>query len=137
LCESINLPNKIQPEASQEIPVFEGLKNLGNMANLLMQAQDVAEKMKSMRDELSKRRVQGSAGGGMVTCEMAGSLECVSCHIDPALMIADDREVLEDLLTAAINDALTKAKQLHMELMESMPGGLPFSMDAIDEAGPS
>lgn len=117
--------------------MFEGLKNLGNMANLLKQAQEVAEKMKSMRDELSKRRVQGSAGGGMVTCEMAGSLECVSCHIDPVLMIADDREVLEDLLTAAINDALTKAKQMHRELMESMPGGLPFSMDAIDEAGPS
>jgi DNA-binding protein YbaB len=64
-------------------------------------------------------------------------MDCVAFQIEPALLTGDDREVLEDLLTAAVNDALAKAKALQLEQMQLMPGGMPFSLPDMDESNSS
>ncbi len=109
--------------------MFEGLKNLGQMASIMKQAQQIGGRLQGLNDELKTRRVQGTAGGGLVTVEASGLGEVVSCRIDPSL--TSDREMLEELLPAAINNALLKAKQLHAESFQSLTGGM--DMSALNE----
>lgn len=111
--------------------MFEGLKNLGNLGSVLKQAQEMGAKLQGLKDELRSRRAQGSAGGGMVTVEVNGLCEVLSCRIDPSLVKPDDREMLEDLIVAAVNQACLKAKDLHTEAMQSITGGVPGLGDLI------
>jgi len=99
-------------------------KGLGNLGSLLKQAQEIGSRMKAINEELRGRRVSGSAGGGLVEVEVNGVLEVLNCRIDASLMSQGDRELIEDLLTSAVNQALTKAKQLHTEAMRSAAGGM-------------
>ena len=78
----------------------------GNIAGLLQQAQKMQEEMKRAQEELASLEVTGQAGGGMVEVRMNGKHAILSVNIDPAL--ADDVEMLEDLVTAAGNDAVNK-----------------------------
>ncbi len=98
------------------------LKGLGNLAGMLKQAQQMGSRLQSLNDELKSLRATGSAGAGMVVVEVSGAGEVLSCRIDPS--IVGDRELVEDLVPAAVNQALAKARQLHAEAMQSMAGGL-------------
>jgi nucleoid-associated protein EbfC len=103
--------------------VFKGLGNLANMASMIKQAQEMGGKLKQLTEELKLRRAQGSSGGGMVTVETNGLGEVLSCRVDPSLVAGGDRELLEDLLPAAINEALAKSRELHAEAMKSLAAG--------------
>ena len=109
-------------------------KELGNMASMFRQAQQFGGKMEEMSGQLKSRRVTGSAGGGMVEVEANGLGEVLKIRIEPTLT---DREMIEDMLPAAINQASAKAKALHMELMQSITGGmdLPGLNDMISQLG--
>jgi DNA-binding YbaB/EbfC family protein len=112
--------------------MFEGISNL---MSLLKNARQMGGKMQELNEELKKRRVTGSAGGGMVEFEMNGRLEALGCRIDPQLFAQGDRELVEDLILAAVNQAITQGKQLHAELAQSLTGNLdiPGLQDAISK----
>lgn len=101
--------------------MFKGLSNLANLGAIFKQAQEMGARMQSLQNELKSRRVTGSAGAGLVTVEVNGVGEVLSCRIDESL---DDREMLEDLLPSAVNDALAKSKELHAEAMRDITAEL-------------
>lgn len=112
-------------------------KGLGNIASIMKQAQEMGSKMQTMQDELRTKRTTGAAGGGMVEVDMNGLAEVLAVRIDPALVAKGDREMIEDLLPAAINAAQQKAKQLHAEALQQISGGLnlPGLNDALSQLG--
>lgn len=112
--------------------MFDGLKNLGNIASILKQAQEMGSKVGAIKDELRHRRVSGSAGAGLLTVEMNGAIEVVSCHIDPSLLKPEDQEMLEDLLVAATNQALQRAKDMQVDAVKSVTAGLPVPPGMAD-----
>ena len=101
-------------------------KGLGNLGALIKQAQQIGGQMGQITEEMRKRRVTGSAGGGMVEIEVNGLIEVLRCRIDPQLVTQNDRELLEDLITAAINQAIAKGKQMHADAVRDLTGGLPL-----------
>jgi nucleoid-associated protein EbfC len=103
--------------------VFQGLANL---ATLLKQAQHIGGQMDQITEEMRKRRVTGAAGGGMVEVEVNGLMEVLRCTIDPQLVAQNDRELIEDLVVAAVNQAIGKGKQMHAESIRDLTGGLPL-----------
>ena len=78
---------------------------------LMKQAQVMQKKMKQMQEEIAKKEFQGKSGGGIVVVNMTGNGEMNKISIDPSILKADDKEVLEDLVIAAYNDAKAKADQ--------------------------
>lgn len=102
--------------------MFKGLGNLANLGSIMRQAQQMGGRMEQLKEDLKGRRAQGLAGGGMVVIETNGLGEVLRCQIDPS--IAGDRELIEDLVPAAINAALAKSKELHAEAMKSLTAGL-------------
>ena len=118
--------------------MFKGLSNLANVGSMLKQAQEMGSRMKALTEELKTKRVTGSAGGGMVEVDATGAGEILAVRIDPALFSKGDQEMIEDLLPAAVNQALEKGRQLHAEAMKGMTGdiNLPGLSDALaDLAG--
>jgi nucleoid-associated protein EbfC len=105
------------------------LKGLGNLASMLRQAQQFGGKMEAINVRLKSERVTAGTGGGMVEVEANGLGEIVRVSIDPALVERGDREMIEDLLPGAINQAVVKARQLHMEAMQSLTEG--FNMPGL------
>jgi DNA-binding YbaB/EbfC family protein len=103
--------------------VFKGLANIGA---LLKQAQQLGGQMGQLTEEMRRRRVTGSAGGGMVEIEVNGLMEVLRCHIDPQLVAQNDPELLEDLVMAAVNQAISKGKEMHAESLRDLTGGLPL-----------
>lgn len=99
-------------------------KGIANLASLLRNAGDFTGKMEGISQKLQERSVVGSAGGELVQVEMNGLAQVVRVSIDPLLFARGDREMLENLLPAAINQASAKAKQLHLEAMQELTGGL-------------
>ncbi len=112
-------------------------KGLGNMASMMKQAQEMQGKMKEMQESLGSLKVEGSAGGGMVVVEASGHQKILSIRIEEELIGTDDKEMLEDLITAATNQALDKAKELAAEEMAKLTGGmdLPGLGDAMSQLG--
>ncbi len=108
-------------------------KGIGNLMSLMKQASSIGGRLKSVTDQLKGKRATGSAGGGLVELEVNGLGEVLRCRIDPALVAKGDREMLEDLVAAAANDAAAKARSLHMEAMQGLAGGieLPGMEDAL------
>lgn len=111
---------------------------LGNLASLMKQAREMGQRMESLQAELKQKRATGAAGGGLVELDVNGLQEAVGCRIDPQLFVRGDRELLEDLVCGAVNDAVAKAKQLHAESLKSMTGGLalPGLNDFLDKLNP-
>ena len=103
------------------------------MLSMMGQAREMGSKMGEISEELKGKRAVGSTGGGMVEVEVNGLGEVLEVRIDDAVM--SDKEMLLDLLPAAINQASAKAKQLHMESVKSMTDGLnvPGLDDAISQ----
>ena len=89
-------------------------------------------RMQEIKDELKTRRATGSAGGEMVTVEVNGLNEVLGCRIDQQLIDGGDRELLEDLVASATNQALAKAKEMHAEAMRSLTGGM--QIPGLDDA---
>ncbi len=117
--------------------MFKGLSNLANLPALLKQAQEISGKMQQLSAELKTKRVTGSAGAGLVEVDANGLGEALAVRIDPSLIDKQDRELIEDLLPAAINAAQQKAKELHAESMQQITGGLemPGLTDALGSLG--
>ncbi len=110
-------------------------KGLTNLAGLRKQAQEMGCKMQGINEQLKSQRASASVGGGMVEVEVNGLGEVLHVKIDPTLVEKGDREMIEDLLPAAINQASAKAKQLHAEAMGALTAGLnvPGLNEAIAE----
>lgn len=100
------------------------LGNLGNLAQLLRQAKDVQQKLGEVQKKLSAMTVEASAGGGMVTVVANGQQEILSVKIDPAAVNADEVELLEELVLAAVNAARKKAEALARDEMSGLARGL-------------
>lgn len=100
------------------------LKGLGDIASLMKSAKEMQGRMSEIQDRLALMRIQGSAGGGMVTFEVNGKQDVLGCTIDPMLYDSGDREMLEELSVSAMNDALNKSKQAAAEAMQEITGGL-------------
>ncbi len=95
-----------------------------DLGGLLKQAQALQERLSTAQDELAKRTVEGTAGGGMVTVVVNGKLEVVSVRIDPTLLEQPDRDMLQDLVVAAVNGAIRAAQRMMGEEMSRLTGGL-------------
>jgi len=98
------------------------------LSDLLKQAQKMQEKIQQVQDELSNLKVDGTAGGGMVTAVANGKQEILEVHIDKQVVDPDDVEMIEDLIVAAVNQALTKAQELANEEMSKAAGGMLGNM---------
>jgi DNA-binding YbaB/EbfC family protein len=92
------------------------------ITGILQQAKQVQDKIEELQGELSALRIEGQAGGGMVTAVANGQQELISIRIDPQLL-KEDVELVEDLVTAAVSQALTKAREAAQEKMKDIAGG--------------
>ena len=95
-----------------------------NMANLQRMAQQMQIEIGRVQEELKTLNVDGSAGGGVVKAVVTGSQELVSVTIDPSAVDASDVEMLQDLVVAAVNDALKSSREVAAEKMAAVTGGL-------------
>ena len=96
----------------------------GNIAQMMQQAQRMQDNLKRAQEELAALEVTGSAGGGMVSVTLTGNHEVRRVHIDPSVLA--DAEMLEDLVTAAMNDAVRRAEQVSQEKMGKLTAGMPL-----------
>ena len=112
-------------------------KGLGNLTQLVKQAQEMRGRVEEVQNELGQLRVHGSAGGGMVQVEANGQQKLVGFQIDPSLIEQGDQEMLEDLLLAACNQALEKSREAAAEKMSAITGGLelPGLNDMLSKFG--
>lgn len=94
------------------------------MANLQRMAQQMQHEMQRIQTELESTNVDGSAGGGVVTATVTGKQELISVTIDPAAVDPSDVEMLQDLIVAAVNDALGSSRELAEQKMAAVTGGL-------------
>ena len=94
-----------------------------DMNNLMQQAKEMQEKMAKIQQELASKKVTGSAGGGMVTSTVNGQGELLSIEIEKEVISVEEKELLQDLIVAAINDGLRKAKELGKQDMSQLTGG--------------
>jgi nucleoid-associated protein EbfC len=94
-----------------------------NMQKLMKQAQKMQQDMAKVQEELRNSQVEGSSGGGMVKATASGSGEILSLSISPEIIDPDDHEMLEDLVLAAVKDALAAAAALSAEKMSAVTGG--------------
>ena len=100
--------------------------HMANIMGLMKQAAELKSKMESMQAELDQIEVEGSAGGNLVTIKINAKGEMKSVTIDPSLMKADEKEIVEDLIVAAHADARRKAETLVQEKVQALTGGLPI-----------
>jgi nucleoid-associated protein EbfC len=94
------------------------------MGKMMKQAQQLQAKMLKLQEELAEKTVETSAGGGMVRVVANGRQQLVSIQIEKEVVDPDDVEMLQDLVLAAANDALTKAQEMAAEEMNKLTGGL-------------
>ncbi|MCX7084704.1 MAG: YbaB/EbfC family nucleoid-associated protein [Methylococcales bacterium] len=94
------------------------------LGNLMQQAQKMQEDLKNAQDELALMQVLGESGAGLVSIVMTGKREARKVTIDPSLL--DDKDMLEDLIAAAINDAVNKVNKMKKEKMSDVTSGIPL-----------
>ena len=99
---------------------------LGGLGDMMKNAGKIRETMEKAGEALNKLQVDGTAGGGAVTAKVNGKMELLSVRIDPKLLSDGDVELLEELVAAAINQALTKARDAAAQSFSSLAGGLPI-----------
>ena len=97
---------------------------LGDLTGLVKKAQRIQEEMKRIQGELASKTVEAAAGGGMVTARVNGQQELVALKIDPAVVKPDDVEMLEDLIVAAVAQAMRKSQDLAKEAYGGLAGDL-------------
>jgi len=113
------------------------LKEFAAMASMLKQAQGMSGKLQDVRERIANLRCEGQAGAGMVTVEVSGQMKMVNCRIDPTLFQSGDREMMEDLICSATNQAIEKIREAQLQEMQSVTGGLniPGLTDALSGMG--
>jgi len=92
--------------------------------NIMKEAQKLQAQMAALQEEVGKRKVEATAGGGMVTVEANGKQELTAVKIDPEVINKDDAQMLEDLVLAACNEALRKSRELVQQELGKLTGGL-------------
>lgn len=92
--------------------------------NLVKEAQKLQAQLEALKEEVGKRKVEASAGGGMVVVEANGNQEVLSVKIDREVITPDDPQMLEDLVLAAVNEALRKAREMVAGEMSKIAGGI-------------
>lgn len=102
---------------------FQG-GGMGNMNNMIKQAQKMQKDMMKVQEELEQRQIEASAGGGAVTVVVTGKKELVSIKIKPEVVDPDDVELLQDLVLAAVNEAIRQAEEMVSSEMGKLTGGL-------------
>lgn len=100
------------------------MKGMPNMSQIMKQAQQFQARIAKLQEELGDRTVEASAGGGMVTVVANGRQEIISIVIDPEVIDREDKEMLQDLVMAAVNDGLAKAKEMVNEEMGRLTKGM-------------
>jgi len=106
-----------------------------DLSQLMARAQEAQQKLQELQQELALRRVEGSSGGGMVKASVSGGMRVLAIEIEPALLDGGDREMLQDLVAAAVNAALGNAQRMVQEEMQrasasfNLPVQLPGSGD--------
>jgi len=100
------------------------MKGMPNMGQIMKQAQQFQAKMAKIQEEIGDKTIDASAGGGMVTVVVNGRQEIISIHIDKEVIDPDDREMLQDLIMAAINDGLSRSKTMVSDEMGKLTKGL-------------
>jgi len=96
----------------------------GNMGNIMRQAQAMQDQLAKVQEQAVTKVADGSAGGGMVTVRANGAMEIVSIAINPEVLKSDERDLLQEMIVAATNDALRKAKDLMAGEMKAITGGM-------------
>jgi len=96
----------------------------GGIGNIMKQAQQMQRRMAELQDELERKQVEASAGGGMVTAIVSGKQQLLELKIDPTAVDPEDVEMLQDLVTAAVNEAIKQSQQMAQEEMAKVTGGL-------------
>ena len=99
-------------------------RHFGNMGNMMKQAQKLQADMQRLQEELGSQSVEGTAGGGMVKAVVTGKQEVVSIEIEKEVVDPEDVEMLQDLVTAAVNEALRKSRDMMTERMSQLTGGI-------------
>ncbi|MFB3885465.1 MAG: YbaB/EbfC family nucleoid-associated protein [Thermodesulfobacteriota bacterium] len=94
------------------------------LGNILKQAQQMHTKIAQLQEEMAAKTVEGSSGGGMVNVVMNGKQEILSIRIDPEVVNREDIEMLQDLISAAVNEAIRKSHEMMQEEMKKITGGL-------------
>ncbi len=95
-----------------------------DLNNIMQQAQQMQAKMAEIQEQLANKTITGSAGGGMVNVTVNGRGDILSIAIEDALLSVEEKEMLQDLIVAATNDGLRKAKELGKQEMQQLTGGL-------------
>ena len=95
-----------------------------NLTQMMKQAQKLQAKMMEMQSELGNRTVSAQAGGGMVEAVVNGRQELLSLRIDPEVVVAEDVEMLQDLILAAVNEALNRSREMMAQEMSKLTGGM-------------
>mgnify|MGYP001555615048 CR=1 FL=1 len=95
-----------------------------DLNSLMQQAKDMQEKMAKIQEDLAAKRITGTAGGGMVSVTATGKGEILSVVVEDELFSSGDKEMLQDLIAAATNDAIRKARDLGKQEMSGLAGGL-------------
>ena len=97
---------------------------MNNFSDMMKKAQEMQKKMQEMQESLSNLEVEGTSGGGMVKIIMNCKNEVKKIDIDPSIIKNDEKEVTEDLIIAALNDAKSKAEEKSQDKMKELTGGL-------------
>lgn len=113
------------------------LKEFATVASLFKQAQGMTGKLQEVRERMANLRCEGEAGAGMVTVEVSGQMKVVNCRIDAALFQSADREMVEDLICSATNQAFEKIREAQVKEIQSVTGGIsiPGLSDALAGMG--
>lgn len=101
-----------------------GFGGMGNLGKMMKQAQKMQQEMARMQEELKDKEVEASAGGGAVTVKVTGKQELISIAISPEVVDADDIEMLQDLVLAAVNEGLNQSRELAKQEMLKITGGI-------------
>ena len=96
------------------------------MGNMMKKVQEMQSKMQQMQKELESKTVEASSGGGLVSVVMNGKNQVQKIDIDPSLLNPDEKEVLEDLIKAALSQAKEKVEEMSAEEMKKITGGIPM-----------
>ena len=94
------------------------------LGNILKQAQEIHSKMSQLQEQMAGKTVEASSGGGMVSVVINGKQEILSIRIDPEVVSREDIEMLQDLVVAAVNEAIRKSQEMMTEEMKKITGGL-------------
>jgi len=100
------------------------MKGMGNMQGMMKQMQKMQKQMAKAQEELGEKRLEGTAGGGMVKVIVSGDKQVVEVIVDPSVVDPEDIEMLQDLIVIATNDAMTKAEELTNSTMGQFTKGM-------------